>query len=191
MSRAPSRAGPRVRLAVPQARDRDDVLALNRASRAFHRGWVAPPTTPAQFARLLARARHPDFVAFLVRRRPDDALLGGIEISQIVLGLFRSAYLAYYVGAPHARQGFMAEALTLALRHAFGPLGLHRLEANIRPENAPSLALVRRLGFTREGFSRRYLKIGGRWRDHERWAVLREDWRPRRPARPAADDGRR
>lgn len=97
-----------------------------------------------------------------------------------MLGLFRSAYLGYHIGAPHARQGYMAEALGLALTHGFGPLRLHRLEANVRPENGASIALVRRLGFTCEGYSRRYLKIGGRWRDHERWAMLREDWRARR-----------
>lgn len=71
-------------------------------------------------------------------------------------------------------------ALQLVLRHAFDTLRLHRLEANIQPGNKASIALVRRAGFTREGFSRRYLKINGHWRDHERWAILREDWLERR-----------
>ena len=62
----------------------------------------------------------------------------------------------------------MTEALTLVLREAFGTQKLHRLEANIQPGNAPSIALVKRLGFELEGMSPRYLKIGGRWRDHER-----------------------
>jgi len=175
----PKRVGPRVRLAFPRVRDRDEVLALNRASRALHRGWVAPPTTPAQFARFMARARRPDFAGLLVRRLADDAILGAVEVSQIVLGAFRSAYLGYQLGAPYVRQGYMSEALRLVLAYGFGPLGLHRLEANVRPENAASIALVRRLGFTREGYSRRYLKVGGRWRDHERWAILAEDWRAR------------
>jgi ribosomal-protein-alanine N-acetyltransferase len=77
----------------------------------------------------------------------------------------------------------MTEALQLALRHAFRTLRLHRIEANVEPGNEASLALVRRAGFTREGFSRRYLKIRGRWRDHERWALLAEEWRPVRQAR--------
>lgn len=74
----------------------------------------------------------------------------------------------------------MREALTAVLRLAFGPLRLHRVEANIQPQNRASVELVRSLGFRREGYSRRYLKIGGRWRDHERWALLVEDWRPSR-----------
>jgi len=74
----------------------------------------------------------------------------------------------------------MTEALALALAVAFGRLRLHRVEANIQPGNIPSLALVRRAGFRREGLSRRYLRIARRWRDHERWALLAEDWRGRR-----------
>jgi len=79
--------------------------------------------------------------------------------------------------AAFAGQGYMTEGMRLALAQAFGPLKLHRLEANIQPANTDSIALVKRLGFKREGYSPRYLKIGGRWQDHERWAVLREDWK--------------
>ena len=104
--------------------------------------------------------------------------MGSINVSEIVRGNFRSAYLGYQIAAPFAGQGYMTEALQLALRFAFRELGLHRVEANVQPGNAASIALVRRAGFTQEGFSRRYIKIGGRWRDHERWALLREDWRP-------------
>jgi len=73
----------------------------------------------------------------------------------------------------------MTEAIALMLRYAFADLRLHRIEANIQPGNVASIALVKRAGFVKEGFSRRYLKIGGRWRDHERWAILAEDWRAR------------
>jgi [ribosomal protein S5]-alanine N-acetyltransferase len=110
--------------------------------------------------------------------------MGVVNLNEIVRGAFHSAYLGYYGFNPHARQGYMAEGLGLVLRHAFRRVGLHRLEANIQPGNRASRALVRRLGFRREGFSPRYLKIGGRWRDHERWAIVREAWAtPRSPRR--------
>jgi [ribosomal protein S5]-alanine N-acetyltransferase len=67
--------------------------------------------------------------------------------------------------------------MELLLAHAFTDLGLHRVEANIQPGNQRSIALVRRAGFVKEGFSEAYLKIGGEWRDHERWAIRVEQWR--------------
>jgi len=82
----------------------------------------------------------------------------------------RSACVGYFIGAAHSRQGFATEALQLILQFAFKQVKLHRTEANIQPQNVPSIALVKRAGFTREGYSRRYLKIARRWRDHERWA---------------------
>ncbi len=102
--------------------------------------------------------------------------MGVVNLNEIVRGSFQSAYLGYYAFRPHAGQGYMTEGLALVLRHTFRGLGLHRLEANIQPANRQSRELVRRLGFRREGFSPRYLKIGGRWRDHERWAIVRETW---------------
>ena len=96
-------------------------------------------------------------------------------ISQIVRGAFQSAYLGYYGHARYANQGYMRAALELVLDHAFGPLALHRIEANIQPGNEPSIALARGAGFRLEGFSPRYLLIGGRWRDHERYAITAEE----------------
>lgn len=126
----------------------------------------------------LARRDGEELEGFLIRRIADGQVVGSVELSRIARGNFHSAYLGYEIGAEHRGQGYMSEALRLVLRHAFRTLGLHRVEANVQPGNDASIALVRRAGFTREGFSRRYLKIGGRWRDHERWALLREDWRP-------------
>ena len=171
---------PRVSLAPPTKADEAALIRLNRASLEFHRGRAFAPTTHAQYARYLAACRQPNFLGLLVKLREDGAVVGAVELSQIVLGVFRSAYMGYYVGAPFARQGLMKEAIALTLGHAFTELGLHRVEANIQPDNAASIGLVERLGFVREGYSRRYLKIGGRWRDHERWAILAEDWRVRK-----------
>ena len=96
-------------------------------------------------------------------------------------GAFNSAFVGYYAFAPFAGGGYMSEAFTLALDFAFRDLKLHRVEANVQPHNRRSLALAERLGFEREGYSRRYVKIAGRWRDHVRFAMLAEDWRLRRP----------
>jgi ribosomal-protein-alanine N-acetyltransferase len=139
------------------------------------------------FRAYLRRARRPDVRACLVCRREDGAIAGVVNVTQIFLGSFRSAYLGYYALAPFAGQGYLHEGLALVLRHAFGALGLHRVEANVQPGNLASRRLVRRLGFRREGLSRRYLKIGGRWRDHERWALTAEE----RPRRGGAARGRR
>jgi ribosomal-protein-alanine N-acetyltransferase len=102
--------------------------------------------------------------------------VGVVNLDEIVYGCFRSAYLGYYAFVPYAGRGLMKQGLDLVITHAFNEMKLHRLEANIQPRNVPSKALVKTLGFRREGFSQRYLKINGRWRDHERWAILSEDW---------------
>jgi len=114
----------------------------------------------------------PGNCAWLVCRSDSDQIAGVINVTNIVLGFFRSAYLGYYVFAGHEGQGVMRDGLAAVSRQAFKSLKLHRLEANIQPGNLASLALVRSCGFTQEGYSPRYLKIGGRWRDHERWALL-------------------
>jgi ribosomal-protein-alanine N-acetyltransferase len=168
--------GARVFLRDPAARDRAEFLGLVRSSRRFHRPWVSPPATATAFTAFLRRARQPNRVSLLVCRRPDGAIVGVVNVSEIVRGALQGAFLGYYGSAVHGGQGYMTEGLALALRLAFGRLRLHRLEANVQPGNRASLALVQRLGFRLEGFSPRYLKVAGRWRDHQRWAIRREDW---------------
>lgn len=169
------RAAPRVRLRAPELADAGRLAALARASRRLHQPWVQAPATARAVASWLAAAG-PTRVRFLVCRRADGAIVGVVNLNEIVRGAFQSAYLGYYAFAPLAGRGLMAEGLALIVRHAFRRLGLHRVEANIQPGNRASRALVRRLGFRREGFSPRYLKISARWRDHERWTLLRETW---------------
>lgn len=171
--------GERVFLRHPRARDGEGFLERVGVSRKLHGRWAAPPSDPEAFAGFLRRSRRPDFESLFVCRIGDGAIVGVFNISQIFYGPLRSAYLGYYAFEPFAGQGYMHDGLELVLRFAFGLLGLHRLEANIQPGNESSVALVKGAGFRLEGYSRRYLKIAGRWRDHERWAILAED-RPRR-----------
>jgi ribosomal-protein-alanine N-acetyltransferase len=178
---------PWVRLSPPVEADREEFLTLMRESRGFHRPWAAVPVDDARFDAYLADARKPDYEPLLVRRSEDAAIVGFFNISQITHGPLQSAYLGYAVGERFAGQGYMREGIEHALRHAFVVLGLHRLEANIQPGNEASLALARAAGFRREGFSPRYLKISGRWRDHERWAILAEEWQARRRHTTAFD----
>lgn len=139
-----------------------------RRSRGLHAPWVTAPPYNA----LLRRRGSKTHVHFLVRLRETGELVGMVNVSEIVRGALRSAYLGYCAFAPHQRQGLMTEGLRLAIKRVFGAMRLHRVEANIQPGNRPSKRLVRALGFRREGYSPRYLKIRGRWRDHERWALL-------------------
>jgi ribosomal-protein-alanine N-acetyltransferase len=166
-----------VRLEQPAAARWRDFLAAVRRSRRLHGAWVSPPATPAAYGYYLRRLQRPTHAGYFVCRRDSGDLVGVVNVSEIVRGAFRSGYLGYYAFSPHAGQGLMTEGLALVLDEAFRRLGLHRLEANIQPGNLASRRLVQRLGFRRDGLSPRYLKIAGRWRDHERWAILREQWR--------------
>jgi len=108
------------------------------------------------------RLRRPTHEGYLICLRDSDELVGVANISEIVRGASRSGYLGYYVFRPYERRGLMTEGLRLVVRDAFRRLGLHRVEANIQPVNHASIRLIRRLGFRREGYSPRYLKIQGR-----------------------------
>lgn len=171
--------GRHVHLRPPRKSDEAAFLQAARASRRLHGTWAKAPATAAQFADLVRRydGRTPTHAGFLVVRNADGALVGVYNFSEIVRSAFQSAYLGYYAFAPLAGDGYMSEGLALALDVAFRKLALHRVEVNVQPTNRRSLALVNRLAFTREGYSRRYVKIAGRWRDHVRFAMLAEDWR--------------
>ncbi len=142
-------------------------------SKSFHRSWVHPPCTEKE-AVALARARSgPKDYGYLVCDLDSGKIAGFVEITNIVRGVFQSGYLGFYMFKGFERRGYMKWALdTIIEKKAWGELKLHRLEANIQVGNTASIELVKSLGFRQEGFSPRYLKIGGRWRDHERWAIL-------------------
>jgi len=164
---------------------------MTRASRKLHRPWVQPPTDADQYAKYLKRIDGERFVAFLVCLRDGGQIVGSINVSEIIRGRLQSAFLGYSESVVHKGRGLLTEGLRLVVRYVFTKLKLHRIEANIQPGNHASIALAKRCGFRKEGFSPRYLKIADRWRDHERWVLTVEDWRGRAarsgpPVRPAA-----
>jgi ribosomal-protein-alanine N-acetyltransferase len=160
----------------PTRRDCDEFLARVRASRNLHRGWVEPLEDAEGFYAYVRRARGANCDGCLVCRNEDGAIVGMVNLNEIVRGSFQSGYLGYFAFEPFAGTGCMREGLGLMLRRAFDDLGLHRLEANIQPQNARSIALAKGLGFRLEGYSPRYVRVGAEWRDHERWALTVEDW---------------
>ena len=172
-------AAARVLVRPPTLADEAEWLARMRASRRLHAPWIRMPVTSQTYRDYVARNAEQRREQRIVCRTDDGAIVGFINISEIIRGALSSAFLGYGGVAEFAGRGYMGEGLELVLREAFTTLRLHRLEANIQPGNLPSIALARRAGFVREGFSERYLKVGGRWRDHERWALRAEQWRAR------------
>jgi ribosomal-protein-alanine N-acetyltransferase len=171
-------AGKEVYLRYPEPDDYGELARLYRRSSSHFRGLVQPRYDRASFDQLLAEEHNDATEFFLIVRASDDTIVGTIGLSQIFRKRFQNAYLGYLLGAGHTGKGYMTEAVRLILRFAFKRLGLHRIEANVQPDNQPSIAVLLRNGFKKEGFSERYLKIGGRWRDHERWAIVKENWKP-------------
>jgi ribosomal-protein-alanine N-acetyltransferase len=169
MARAPEF---RTRIQPPEAADEAPFLAAMRDSIGLHHPWVTAPNSHAGWQRYMKRLERPEEAGFLVKLRADDVICGVINLNLITYEALCSAYVSYYGVAAQADRGYMKEGMLQVIRHAFDKLGLHRLEANIQPGNHASIALARSAGFKYEGYSPRYLKINGVWRDHERWAVL-------------------
>ena len=162
----------RVCLRPVARKDRSAFLSAMRQSASLHHPWIDPPLSRKEFRRYLKRTKQKDHLGLLAIDKQSGAIVGCFNLNNIVRGSFLSASLGYYAVLPFAGRGYMSEGLRLVMAHAFGQLGLHRLEANIQPENKASVALVKRCGFRKEGFSPAYLFIAGAWRDHERWACL-------------------
>lgn len=166
--------GARVGIRRPVESDREQFVQKAKASAAFLHPWVEVPP-PDRFDRYLESKQSPEEDGFFICIAGTDQIVGVINFNCIVRGFFQSVYLGYYIFEPFARCGYMTEGLQLAVKHAFDQMKLHRVEANIQPENKASIALVRKCGFRNEGFSPKYLKVFGEWKDHERWARLADD----------------
>jgi len=159
----------------PGAEHGEAFLAAVQRSESIFDTWVFPPDTPEKYADHLRRYSADTHYSYLARAN-DGTLVGCINLNEIVRGALQSAYLGYYAFSPNQGKGLMKEALGGVISLAFGTHDLHRLEANIQPDNMRSVGLVKSLGLRLEGYSPRYLKIAGEWRDHERYAITVEEW---------------
>lgn len=158
----------------PKIEDSEAFIAAMQRSQSLHHPWVKAPLTPQEFNEYFQRQQQPNQKTFLVCQ--DNNIVGVFNINEIVRGLFQNAYLGFYAVADYAGKGYMSAGLKLVLPKIFNEMGLHRLEANIQPENTQSIQLVKKNGFRYEGFSPRYLRINNEWRGHEHWAMTIEDF---------------
>jgi [ribosomal protein S5]-alanine N-acetyltransferase len=173
-------AGNRVFLRLLARSDATAMIRLTNQSARLFPGLVRRFKGRAQFEDFRKRFDGNAALSFMICRMEDGEAVGSISLFQIIRRSRQNGVVGYLIGAPFLRQGYATEALQLVLRFAFRQLKLHRIEADVQPHNVASLALVKRAGFICEGNMRGFLKIGGKWRDHERWAILAEDWRGRR-----------
>lgn len=170
-------AGKKCFLRYPKIDDFAEFTASSIVSRKFHRGLVNPPKDLETFQNYLKRNESEANENLFICQNTDSKIVGTANISQIFRLSFQNCYLGYYLFEKYTGKGLMTEAIELILRHAFKNLKLHRVEANVQPDNLSSIAVLKRCNFSKEGFSPKYLKISGKWRDHERWAITKENWR--------------
>jgi len=177
-------SGQRTWLRPPQMDDWQSWAQLRGESREFLQKWE--PTWPvdcltkASWQRRLKRQyeewRHDMAYNLLAFRVGDNALVGGLSLTNVRRGVTQTATLGYWCGQPFARQGHMSEAVKLLLNHCFGPLALHRVEAGCLPHNIASRSLLQKVNMREEGYARGYLRINGKWEDHVLFGMTREEW---------------
>ncbi len=164
----------RVYLRKPNLEDGDEFTQLMNLSVDSLYPWVYPPLMLEQFERYIERFDEVFFFGYLVCLKGDDTILGLVNITQVMRYNVQSGFIAYYLGSRYEGKGYMQEGVRLLLNHTFLSIGLHRLEANIQPGNTRSIALAKKLGFKKEGYSEKFMQINGIWKDHERWAILQD-----------------
>jgi len=190
------RVGPSVFLRPPTAADKAEYVKLRDLSETWLTPWeptppgeAEPPEPEVIFDRVLSTADSQHFRRFLVCLNHTGEIVGQLTLGHIYRGPFLNSIAGYWIGQPFAGKGYATQALAMGLAEAFGPMGLHRVEANINPGNAPSLRVVQKLGFRFEGLARRYLRINGEWRDHQHWAMTAEDYAQLAPKHPRSTPG--
>lgn len=176
----PSLRDGRALIRVPDMADHEQWAALRAQSRAFLTPWE--PIWPSNdLTRTAFRSRIRQYwrdidedvaYPYFIYTADGETLVGALTLSNVRRGVAQTATLGYWIGQPFARMGYMTSAVRLICDVAFGHLGLHRVEAACLPHNAPSVGLLEKCGFNREGLARGYLKIAGEWRDHLLFARL-------------------
>jgi ribosomal-protein-alanine N-acetyltransferase len=182
----PAIGGEGVVLRTPQMTDYPEWVALREASREFlipwEPTWPADDLTRSAFRRRIRRysedIRTDQGYAFLVFRKSDDVLVGGLTLANIRRGVAQAGSLGYWMGLPYVRQGYMTAAVHAIVPFALERLRLHRLEAACIPTNAGSIRLLEKNGFAREGYAHEYLCINGIWQDHLLFARLKDHPEP-------------
>ncbi len=169
--------GDRVHLFLPTLNDAENYLNLTNKSIDFHQPWIFPAKTMKEYNFYLSRIQKGYTKGFFISRNSDNQLLGVININDIRYGAYYSCTLGYYLDRSFSRKGYMSEGLLLLINLAFDTLFMNRIEVNIQPNNSSSKSLVKKCGFELEGFSPKFLKLDGEWRDHERWALLKDSWK--------------
>jgi ribosomal-protein-alanine N-acetyltransferase len=183
----------RVFLRAPRGDDCEEFLARVAASRLLHADWVDPPRDRESYRAWSQHGASERCAARLVCLRRSGEPVGVANLNEIERRGEPRARLGFYALAGHAGRGYVREGVSQLLALAFGPLALARLEAEVRPENERSLALLAALGFGREAAPARMLRVGGAWREHERWSLAAADWSARsaRASRYTRDGPRR
>lgn len=164
--------GEKIELQIPSSAHKKCFIDFVRRNKEFHEPWVYVSGDPKYYEQYIRRMKMGKMLGFFVFVKDTEDFVGVINLNNVRLDPFGSGSLGYYADEAQCGKGYMKEAIKLVLRHSFHKIGLNRVEANIQPENKTSIALVKSIGFVKEGFSEKYLKIGDEYKDHERWAYL-------------------
>jgi ribosomal-protein-alanine N-acetyltransferase len=179
-------------LRPPRTGDVTEIRRLLRANYEHLKPWnPAPPpgedpSSITEVSNTVLRQRRDwkrgrGYVLMLAEREQPGTFIGKIALSGIMRGAMYSAYLGYWMSEGVQGRGLATEGIRAVLDFAFGPAGLHRVQAAIMPRNPRSLRVIEKLGFRREGYAERYLQIAGKWEDHIVFARTREEHVPAEP----------
>ncbi|MGH7245174.1 MAG: GNAT family N-acetyltransferase [Phycisphaerales bacterium] len=182
-------SGPLVHLRRPTVRDRAEWVAVRESSLDHLLPWEPRQKVRSESERwesFFSTSDTEDRQRFLICRNEDGRMVGYIGINGIRHGVLQSCDLGYWIGKEFTRKGYMTEAVVLAIRHAFGHMKLHRVEACVQPHNVASIGVIKKVGLRFEGVSLRFLQIDGKWCDHQRFAITVEEWKDPLPGKRAS-----